>query len=159
MRNTKSSISIKGDVFVTLHDENTGQERYFESHNIALNYHLSALSKWLSGVNNTGYQAVSPPSVIIYGSGTGTPQPTDTGCFSPIKNSTTNLNLALPNNPQLGSTTLIFQTPANIITQTVTEAYLMDTLGNGWAHTMFQTPFTPLPGESITLTWIITYSN
>lgn len=159
MKERVHPIIIKDNVFVTLTDIYTGKKRYFQTHNIALNYMLSTLSQWLSGVNNTGYNALIPPSRVIYGTGSGTPSPTDTGCFSPLTNSTTNLNLVLPNTPQLGSTSFVFQTPAGVITQTVTEAFLMDTNGNGWAHSMFQQPFTPLPGETVTLTWVISFSN
>ncbi|WP_304459094.1 hypothetical protein [Alicyclobacillus sendaiensis] len=158
-KETRETVKIKDNVTVTLTDVVTGKTRTFSAHNVALNWHFEVLSMWIAGVNNTGYNAVPPPSQIQYGNGTGTPSPTDTGCFSPIPNSITNLSYAQPNTPQNGTTTLVFQTPPGVITTTITEAFLRDTSGRGFAHTMFGAPFTPTSNEMITTKWEITYSN
>jgi len=111
----------------------------------------------MAGTNNTGYQAVSPPTQIEYGSGTGTPAITDTGPFTLIAGSLTNLSYAQANSPQNGTTTLVFQTAAGVITTQITEAYLRDTSGNGYAHSLFGAPFTPSASETITTKWELTF--
>lgn len=155
---TRENVHVIDNVTVTLTDIYTGKTRTFAAHNIALNYQFEALSQWIAGVNNTGQNAVLAPTQIEYGSGAGTPAVTDTGPFTPISGSLTNLSYANANNPQNGTTTLVFQTPAGVITSTITEAFLRDTSANGWAHTMFGSSFTPSSTETITTKWELTYS-
>ena len=158
-KEARETVKIKDNVTVALTDVVTGVTRTFSSHNTALDWHFQVLSMWLAGVNNTGYNAVPAPSQIQYDSGSGTPSVSDTGCFSPIPNSITNLSYAQANTPQNGTTTLIFQTPPGVITTTVTGALLRDTSGRAFAHTMFGAPFTPTSNEMITTKWEITYSS
>lgn len=142
-----------------LTDIHTGKSRSFETKNIACNGQLSAISQWVAGVaSNIGYNAVSPPTQIEYGNGSGTPAITDTGCFSLISGSLTNLSYAQANTPQLGTTTLVFQTAAGVINTQITEAFLRDTGNNPWAHTLFGSPFTPSSSETITTEWQLTYT-
>ena len=154
-----SNTHIKDNVTVTLTDTITGKQRTFTAHNIALDYHFVALSKWVSGLYaNVGYNNVPPPSQIEYGSGSGTPASTDTGNFTNISGSLTNLSYAQDNTPQNGTTTLVFQTAAGVVTGQITEAFLRDTSGNGFCHTLFGAPFTPSSTETITTKWELTYS-
>lgn len=154
----RENVHIIDNVTVTLTDIHTGKKRTFSAHNIPLNYQFETISKWMAGVNNTGQNAVLPPTQIEYDSGTGTPAVTDTGPFTLISGSLTNLSYANANTPQNGTTTLVFQTAAGVITTTITGAYLRDTSGNGFAHTMFGSSFTPSATETITTKWELTYS-
>lgn len=155
----RENVLILDNVETILTDIHTGKTRTFKCHNIPLNYQFQALAQWIAGVNNTGQNAVLPPTQIEYGSGTGTPAVTDTGPFTPISGSLTNLSYATANSPQNGTTTLVFQTPAGVITGTVTEAFLRDTSGNGWAHSMYGASFTPTSTETVTTKWELTYSS
>lgn len=155
----RENVHVIDNVKVILTDIKTGKKREFKAHNIPLNYQFETLSKWISGVNNKGQNAVSPPTQIQYGSGSGTPAVTDQGPFTLINGSLTDLSYATPNSPANGTTTLVFQTAAGVITSQITEAFLRDTSGNGWAHTMFGTPFTPSSTETITTQWEQTFSN
>ncbi len=156
-KKVKDKIKAVGRVTTTLTNVLTGETRVKKSHNIPLNYQFSALSRWMAGENNEGYNAIPPPSQIEYGSGSGTPAVTDTGPFTPISGSLTNLSYVQANTPASGTTTFTFQTPAGVITTQVTEAFLRDTSGNGFAHTMYGAPFTPSSSENVTTQWQITY--
>lgn len=158
MKEVRENVHIIDNVTVTLTDIHTGDTRVFSTHNIPLNYQFSAISQWIAGVNNTGYNAVVPPSQIEYGSGSGTPSVTDTGPFTAITGSLTNLNYVQANTPQNGTTTFVFQTAAGVVTGTITEAFVRDTSGNGWGHAMFSAPFTPASTETITTKYESTYS-
>ncbi len=152
-------VPVRGLVRVRLTDVRTGNTRTFQTSNIACNGQLSAISQWVAGTAiNLGYNAVLPPSQIEYGDGSGTPTVTDTGCFSLISGSLTNLSYAQANTPNIGATTLVFQTPAGEITTQITEAFLRDTSNNPWAHTMFSAAFTPSGSETITTEWQLTYA-
>ena len=144
---------------VTLTDIHTGAERSFSSHNIGLTYLFSAFSQWYAGKNNTGYQALSSPTQIEYGSGTGIPAETDTGLFTPITGSLTNISYATANYSATGTTLFVFNTPAGVVTTQVTEAILRDKSGNPWLHSMFEVPFTPSSTEIITMQWESTIAN
>lgn len=155
----RENTLILDNVTTTLVDIATGKTRSFRAHNIPCNGQFSALSQWVSGlVGNIGYNNLPPPSQIEYGNGTGTPAVTDTGPFSLINGSLTDLSYAQANTPQLGTTTLVFQTAAGIITGQITEAFLRDTSSRPWGHLMYGAPFTPGATENITTTWEITYS-
>lgn len=155
----RENTLILDNVTCVLTDIHTGEKRTFSTHNTPLNHHFSAIASWVSGLySNIGYNNVPPPSQIQYGNGSGTPSVSDSGCFSAISGSLTNLSYAQVNTPQNGTTTLVFQTEAGVITGEVTEAFLRDTSGNGFAHAMFGTPFTPSPTENITTQWELTYS-
>ncbi len=147
------------NVRTILTDTKTGKIRSFSSHNISLTYLFSAFSQWMTGKNNTGYQALSPPTQIEYGSGTGTPAETDTGLFTPITGSLANLSYATANYSVTGTSLFVFNTPAGVITTEVTEALLRDISGHAWLHTMFGVPFTPSLTEIITTLWEHTVSN
>lgn len=151
-------ILIRDNVTVILKDIHTGEEEIFTTHNTQLNYTLSALSKWIAGVNNVGYQPVYPPSKCSLGSGTGTPAKTDTALFTSITNGTISMSSATANSPSSGTTTFVFQFPAGQVTSTVTEAIMTDVNGNGWFHTNFPTPFTPSATQTITIQWQVTFS-
>lgn len=155
----RENVKVIDNVKVTLTDTKTGKERTFTAHNIPLNYQFQALAKWIAGINNSGQNAVLPPTQIMYGSGTGTPVVSDTGPFTPIPGSLTNLSYAQANTPANGTTTLVFQTPAGIVTTQITEAFLRDVNGNGFGHLNFGSPFTPSPTETITTQWEQTFSN
>jgi len=159
MQSIRENVHVLDNVNVMLTDIHTGAQRSFSAHNIPLNYQFQALSRWIAGVNNTGQNAVLPPSQIVYGSGSGTPEVIDPGPFTAIAGSATKLSYATANSPSNGTTTLVFQTPAGVVTTQVTEAFLEDANSNGWAHLMFGAPFTPSSTETITTQWELTYSN
>lgn len=144
---------------VLLKDIHTGSERSFSSHNISLNGEFSAISQWMAAVNNTGYNPVAPPSQIQLGSGSGIPAITDTSCFAPIAGTVTTMVAAQANTPSLGTTTFTFQIAAGVSAgETVTEAFLRNVNGIGFAHTMFGTAFTPTATEALNIVWTKTYS-
>ncbi|WP_156157862.1 hypothetical protein [Gordoniibacillus kamchatkensis] len=154
----REGVHILDNVTVTLTDTITGEKTVFSCHNIELNYTLSALSQWISGKNNVGYQPVFPPSRCSLGSGSGTPAKTDTSLFTPIPNSTISMSSATPDSPAVGTTTFIFQYPAGQVTTQVTEALMSDVNGNGWFHSKFASPFTPSASQTITVQWQITFN-
>lgn len=154
----RENTHVIDNVRTVLTDIITGKTRVYMTHNVPLEHHFSALSQWISGlVANIGYNNVPPPSQVEYGNGSGTPSSSDTGCFSTISGSLTNLSYAQANTPQNGTTTFVFQTPAGVVTSDVTEAFIRDTSGNGFAHTIYGASFTPSPTETITTTWEFTY--
>lgn len=153
----REGVHIIDNVTVYLR-EPTGEERSFSCHNIALNYGIGVFSRWIAGVNNTGQNAVLPPTKIALGSGSGTPAPTDTGLFTAISGAVASLAYATPNSPSNGTTTFVFQIGAGIVTVQVTEAFLSDITNGGFAHTMFGTPFTPSSTETITIQWEFTFA-
>lgn len=157
-RFVREGTIVLDNVIVTLEDIYTGEKTILGGHNIALDHEFSAISQWMAGVNNTGYQPVPPPSQIILGSGTGTPSSGDTGPFSPIPASLTNLSYVNANTPSNGTTTFVFQIAAGVVTGEVTEAWLQDTVGNGFSHIMFPSPFTPSASQAITVQWEKTYA-
>jgi len=155
----RENVLIVENVRTVLTDEVTGRTREFKGHNIPCNGQFSVLSQWVSGlVANIGYNDVPPPTEIEYGSGTGTPAVTDIGPFTPISGSLTSLSYALANTPQAGTTTLVFQTAAGVVTTQITEAFLRDSSGRAWGHLMYGAPFTPGSTETITTVWEETYS-
>lgn len=159
MKPIRENTHIVENVTTTLTDAITGATRSFTTHNIPCNGQFSALAQWVSGlVANIGYNNVPPPSQIEYGSGTGTPQSSDTGPFTPISGSLTNLSYAQANTPQAGTTTLVFQTAAGVVTTQITEAFLRDSSGRAWGHLLYGAPFTPSSTETITTQWELTYS-
>ena len=155
----RENVLIIDNITTVLTDMHTGKTRTFATHNIPLNYQFIALAKWVCGINNTGHNAVLPPTQIIYDSGSGTPAVTDTGPFTPIAGSQTKLSYATPNSPQNGTASLVFQTPAGVITTQVTGAYVEDVNSNGWGHAMYNTPFTPSSTETVTTTYEMTYNS
>lgn len=156
----RENTLIVDNVTSVLRDIITGRERRFRAHNIPCNGQFSALSKWVSGlVSNIGYNNVPIPSQIEYGNGSGTPTVTDAGCFSLISGSLTDLSYAQANTPQLGTTTLVFQTAAGVITTEITEAFLRDTGNGAWGHLMYSAAFEPSSTETITTQWELTYSS
>jgi hypothetical protein len=157
-RQMREGIHIIDNVTVTLRDIHSGLETVFSCHNTQLNYALSALSQWISGKNNAGYQPVYPPSKCSLGSGAGTPAKTDTALFTAITNGTVSMSSATPNSPASGTTTFIFQFPAGQVITNVTEALMTDVNGNGWYHTMFPVAFAPSPTQTITVSWQNTFS-
>ncbi|UOF90754.1 hypothetical protein LSG31_00280 [Fodinisporobacter ferrooxydans] len=154
----RQGVHIMDNVTVTLTDINTGEEQSFSRHNIELNYALSALSQWIAGFNNSGYQPVYPPSKCSLGSGSGTPAKTDEALFAAISNGTANVNVANANSPSSGTTTFIFQFPAGQVTTQVTEALMTDVNGNPWFHVIFGSAFTPTSTQMITVKWEVTFS-
>lgn len=150
-------VRVIDNVAVRLVDIHTGVERLFSSHNISLNGEFSALSQWMAGVNNTGNNPVAPPTQIQLGSGSGTPAVTDTACFTPIAGTLTTMVAAQANTPSAGTTTFTFQIAAGVVTTEVTEAFLRNTSGLGFAHTMFGTAFTPTSTETINIQWTKSY--
>lgn len=149
----RSGTKIMDNVTVILTDEITGKQRIITDHNAGQPYTLSALSQWISGKNNTGYQPVFAPTKCQLGSGG------VAGTFVPIAGSLVNLNAATPNSPAPGTTTFLFQTPAGIVTTTVTQAQMTDINGNVWFLTQFPASFTPSNTENITVNWETTFSN
>lgn len=155
----RENVRILNNVRTILTDSITGKTRIIEGHNIPCNGQFSALSQWVAGTaSNLGYNNVPPPSQIEYGSGSGTPAVTDTGPFTPISGSLTNLSYAQANTPQEGTTTLVFQTAAGVVTGQITEAFLRDSSDRAWGHLMFGAAFTPSSTETITTIWEETYS-
>lgn len=158
MKRILEGIGVIDNVVVTLTDINTGEEQVVSSHNIELNYALSAFSQWISGKNNLGHQPVYPPSACSLGNGTGVPAKTDTSLFAAISGSTITMSYASPNTPANGTTTFVFQYPAGQVIVEVKEALMTDVNGNGWFHTNFPTPFTPTSTQTITVKWQVTFS-
>lgn len=154
----RENVRVMDNVIVTLEDIHTGNKRIVTSHNASLNYSHSALAQWVGGINNTGYQAVVPPSQIELGSGSGTPSAGDVGLFSPYSATLTPLSYVTVNSPSQGTTTFVFQIPAGKVTTQVTEALMRDVNGNNWFHTMFGTAFTPTASENLTIQWQVTFS-
>lgn len=154
----RAGTKIVDNVTVMLIDEKTGKQRHFSSHNTPLNFAFSALSQWIGGKNNSGYQPILPPTKCQLGSGSGVPSPSDHGLFQPINGSTVNMSYAQVNTPTSGTTTFVFQIPAGTVTAQVTEALMKDAAGNPWYHAMFPTAFTPSSTENITVQWETTFS-
>lgn len=154
----REGVHVRDNVRVVLTDIHTGRQTVISSHNISTNYEFSALSQWLAGKNNTGYQPLSPPTQIQLGSGAGTPAVTDTALFSPIANTITTMSNVTAGSPTAGTSTFTFQIAAGIVTVQVTEAGLRDVSGNLWSHTMFGIPFTPSSTQTVTIQWEKTYS-
>jgi hypothetical protein len=157
MRRIREGIGVIDNVIVTLTDINTGEEQVFSTHNIELNYALSALSQWMAGKNNVGFQPVYPPSTCSLGNGTGVPAKTDTALFAAIAGSTVSMSYASPDTPASGTTTFVFQYPPGQVTVLIKEALMKDVNGNGWFHTNFPSPFTPSSTQTITIQWQVTF--
>lgn len=155
----REGVSVIDNVYVTLTDILTGEETVVaQSHNTALNYALQSIARWIGGANNSGYQAVVPPTQIELGDGSGTPSPSDAGLFSPISGTIATYSYVQLDTPSAGTTTFVFQIAAGIVTGQVTESLMRDIDGNGWYHTMFPAPFTPSNTQNITVTWETTLS-
>ncbi len=154
----RENAKVRDNVKVILTDIHTGERQIVTSHNIANNHAFSAFASWIGGVNNTGYNPVSPPTQIQLGSGTGTPAISDTGLFATITGTLTTLSYVQTNAPTSGTTTFVFQIAAGVVTTQVTEAILRDTSGNIFAHTMFSTPFTPSSSQNVTIQWEYSFS-
>jgi hypothetical protein len=154
--NIRAGTKIIDNVSVELVDELTGEVRSFSSHNTPLSFAFSALSQWIGGKNNSGYQALLPPSQTQLGKGTGTPSVDDPGLFTPIPG-VFEASYVQQNTPS-GTTTFVFQIPAGAVTEQITEALIRDSSVNPWFHTMFPEPFTPSLTENITLQWEVTFS-
>lgn len=158
MKVIREGTEIKDNVTVVLTDIYTGKQRFFSEHNMPLTYAFHAFSQWIAGKNNTGYQPIYSPSKCSLGSGSGTPAKGDSGLFTPIANGTESKSYANADDPTSGTTTFVFQFPAGQITTQVTESWMSDINGNGWFHTMFNTPFTPSSSENITVKWETTFA-
>lgn len=104
----------------------------------------AAVIQWLTGTNNTGYQAVPPPSTAQLGTGTCTAAPTDTGLCVPAAGTLVPVSQQGPtsSNPLVGFWIFVWGGTAGSVTGTFTEALLASAAG---------TPFAHLTGLSVTL--------
>ena len=121
--------------------------------NIETNYLGNSVAAWLAGRNNTGYNPLSPPTMIELGTGTGTPAVTDTALFTPA--ASTLIQCSLVNVSAASTTQFIaqyFGTTNNA--GTYTEAGIFDTAGNLWAHTLISISISN--GNTTTVTWLLT---
>lgn len=123
--------------------------------NTTTNYGAYAISQWLAGVNNTGYQPVLPPFYVELGTGTGTTQVTDTGLFTPVLVTLTTCATAIPAVGPPPTITIVCNFVGTAITAgTYTEAILTDLSGNVFAHTLKAITITT--GLTTTLQWVLT---
>lgn len=158
-KRVRENTKVRDNVHVVLTDIVTGKTQRITAHNIPLNHSFAVFASWYAGVNNTGQNAILPPSQIELDAGSGTVASTDTGPFVPIPNTLTSISYVQANSPVSGTTTLVFQIAAGTVTTEVTGAFLRDISGNGFAHTLFATPFTPSSTQNITIVWENTFSS
>ena len=112
----------------------------------------SSVAQWYAGVNNTGYNPVSPPSHMQLGTGSGMPNHTDNALFA-----------AAPATNQKCSTTSAGGNQATLVCQyygtsanagTYTEVGLIDSSGHLFGHLMASISIQL--NLSTTVTWVVT---
>ncbi len=102
--------------------------------NTVTNAALAAMVQWLTGTGNIGYAAAPYPNYVELGTGSGTPEPTDTALFAPVAVTNTRVAILQPaaDNPAQAEWIVAF--PASAPAGSYTEAGLFTADGTLFAH-------------------------
>jgi hypothetical protein len=101
---------------------------------IITNYMRTAFASWMTGTSNVSGQpgAIVPPNKVQVGTGTGTPQPSDTALWAPISGTLKTVDMTYISgtyNVQFAKTYVAADPTGNF-----TEAGWLDASGNLWMH-------------------------
>ncbi len=144
-------VTIRDNVTVTVTDAITGQIlSTTTSHNEPLAYAFNTLSQWFSGTNNTGYNALVPPTQIQLGNGTGS-------TFTPV--SGTLKDISYNNFVGGGQSQVVVQYTSTDPSGTFTQAQFRDTNGNAWFLDIFSADVTKTDTQNLTLQWDVTFQS
>lgn len=117
--------------------------------------YLNALAAWSVATNNTGQNPVSPPSLFLLGTGSGTPAVSDTSLFSPDSNSRVSMSARTSAGATATFTTNYAKGQLN---GTYTEAGMLDVNGNLMAHIVFASSLPVTTSQAATFIWENTYN-
>jgi len=147
--------TAKGGLTVVIKSADGAQRIVELGENTLCQAYLNAVAAWSTGANNTGYNPTSPPMQFILGTGTGTPEVSDTVLFAP--QSGTQMGLAART---ANANTCIFTVNYNTgqLSGTFTEAGLLDANSNLMTHLVFQTPLSVTNTEAATFIWSVTWN-
>lgn len=142
-------VTIIGELELVLFDPATGRREVKVYRNKVTNYLRSTLAKWLTGTPNysTVSGALLPPDRIALGTGTTTPQATDTAQPSTRKG----YNYRQVFQSYYAQITVVYTTSDP--TGQFNESGLFDAAGNLWCRVLID--INKQAGQSLTATWKI----
>lgn len=117
--------------------------------------YLNAVAAWSVGKNNTGQNPISPPTQLILGKGTGTVNVSDGSLFNPQAG--TKIGIAA-RTAVANTSTFTANYNTGQLSDTYTEAGMLDANNNLMAHIVFQSPVTVTNTEAATFIWVVTWN-
>lgn len=144
-----------GKLSVILTDQNGEKRTINLGGNTLCQQFLNDVAAWSVGQNNTGQNAISPPTQFILGTGTGTVNVGDKALFTPATATQVSINTR-SSSANIATFTTSYATGA--LNGTYTEAGMLDASGNLMAHIVFQTAVSVANTESASFIWTNTWN-